>query len=113
MTLMRLTEGGLHEPSSSDWDDICVTVGPQTFFETLFREVGGLGLPAAEIADESEDDIQRVRKGKRGTEVMGARIEQRESKDRRLGSVSAEFGAASSASHPYSSRRDPPLPPSR
>lgn len=81
MTLMRLTEGGLQEPDSSDWDDICATVSPDTFFETLFREVGGLGLPAAEITDESEDDIQRVRKGRRGTEVVGARIEQRECTD--------------------------------
>ena len=72
MTLVRLTEGGVHEPNSSHRDDICATVGPQTFLETLFREVGGLGLPAAEITGESEDDIQRVRKGKRGTEVMGA-----------------------------------------
>jgi hypothetical protein len=47
----------------------------------LFHEVGGLGLAAAEITDEAEDDIQRVRKGKRGTEVIGARIEQRECTD--------------------------------
>jgi hypothetical protein len=78
MTLMRLTEGGLHEPDRDDWNDVCATVGPQKFFEALFHEVGGLGLPAAEITDESEDDIQRLRKGKRGTEVMGARIEERE-----------------------------------
>jgi len=35
-------------------------------------------LAAAEITGETEDDIQRVRKGRRGTEVIGARIEQRE-----------------------------------
>jgi hypothetical protein len=81
MTLMRLTEGRPHEPDSSDWDDICASVGPDTFFQMLFHEVGGLGLAAAEITDETEDDIQRVRKGKRGTEVIGARIEQRECTD--------------------------------
>jgi hypothetical protein len=78
MTLMRLTEGGLHEPDASDWDDICDSVGPDAFFNMLFHEVGGVGLPAAEITEETEDDIQRVRKGRRGTDVIGARIEQRE-----------------------------------
>jgi hypothetical protein len=78
MTLMRSTEGGLHEPDSSDLDDIRATIGPDTFFEMLFREVGGLGLVAAEITDETEDEIQRVRKGRRGTGVKGAHIEQKE-----------------------------------
>ena len=78
MTLMRLTEGRPHEPDSSDWDDICASVGPDAFFQRLFREVGGLALAAAEITDQTEDDIQRVRKGRRGTEVIGARIEQSE-----------------------------------
>lgn len=78
MTLMRLTEGGLHEPDSSDWDDICAAVGPDTFFQMLFHDVGGVGLPAAEIGDESQDDIQRVLKGRRGTADIGARIEQSE-----------------------------------
>ena len=78
MTLMRLTEGGVHEPDTSDWDDICDSVGPDAFFDMLFREVGGVALPAAEITDETEDDIQRVRKGRRGTAAIGARIEQRE-----------------------------------
>lgn len=78
MTLMRLTEGKPHEPDSSDWDDICASVGPDAFFQTLFSEVGGIGLPAAEITDETEDDIQRVLKGKRGTDMIGARIDQRE-----------------------------------
>ena len=61
---MRLTEGGLHEPNSSDWDDICAAVGPDTFCQMLFHDVGGVGLPAAEIGDESQDDIQRVLKGR-------------------------------------------------
>jgi len=78
MTLMRLTEGGLHEPDPSDWDDVCATIGPNKFFGMLFREVGGLSLGAAEIIDESEDDLQRVRHGICGTAVTGARIEETE-----------------------------------
>lgn len=81
MTLIRLMEGGLHEPNSSDWDDICATVGPDAFFQTLFHDVGGVALPAAEITEQTEGDIQRVRKGRRGTEIIGAHITQRECTD--------------------------------
>jgi hypothetical protein len=76
MLRLLLKGGSPDEPDTGDWDAICDAPGPQAFFETLFREVAGFGLPAPVITSDTEDDIRRVQTGWRGTSTLGAEITQ-------------------------------------
>ena len=67
-------DGAPDEPDTSDWNAICAP-GPEAFFEKLFHEVGGFGLPASVVTSDNQDDpVRRVKTGWRGDKTLGAEI---------------------------------------
>lgn len=71
-----MKSGAPDEPDTSDWNAICATPSPSTFFAVLFHEVAGFSLPEAVITDEQEDDVRRIQTGRRGSKALGAEIVQ-------------------------------------
>jgi hypothetical protein len=74
MPQLRLKYGAPDEPDTGDWDAICSTPSPDTFFSELFREVANFSLPGATVASEEEDTIRRIQIGWRGSRALGAQI---------------------------------------
>jgi hypothetical protein len=74
MLHLRLTDGAPDSPDTGDWDAICSTPSPDTFFSQLFHEVANFGLPEAKVVSEEEDDIRRIQVGWRGSPELGAEI---------------------------------------
>jgi len=74
MLVLRLKDGAPDSPDTSDWDAICSTPSPDTFFSQLFREVANFPLPEAKVISEEEDDIRRIQIGWRGGSELGVQI---------------------------------------
>ena len=74
MLQVCLKHGAPDEPDTGDWDAICATPSIAGFFEVLFREVANFGLPGEVVTSETEDSVQQVRTGWRGTSELGTEI---------------------------------------
>ncbi len=74
MLHLRLQDGAPDAPDSGDWDAICSTPSPDTFFFRLFHEVTQFSLPAANIISDEADDIRQVQIGWRGSRELGVEI---------------------------------------
>src|SRR5437660_1561622 len=74
MLRLRLKDGAPDAPDTGDWDAICATPSPDTFFSHLFREVAGSGLPEAKVVSDEADDIHQVQIGWRGSPELGTQI---------------------------------------
>jgi hypothetical protein len=71
---LRLKSGAPDPPDTGDWDAICSTPSPDTFFAHLFREVAKFSLPEAKIVSEEEDTESRIQAGWLGSQELGARV---------------------------------------
>ncbi|HEV2965159.1 MAG TPA: hypothetical protein VG649_25260 [Candidatus Angelobacter sp.] len=74
MLRLRLIDGAPDAPDTSDWDAICSTPSPDSFFSQLFREVADFSLPEAKVVSDEADDIRQVQIGWRGNPELGAEI---------------------------------------
>jgi len=74
MSYLRLKDGAPDAPDTGDWDAICSTPSPDTFFCRLFHEMAQFSLPAAIVISDEADDIRQVQIGWRGSLELGVEI---------------------------------------